>query len=153
MGGSILECMTQLHSSGAFDIKPNSRSYGSVINCWAKSGCKDAPDAAQKLLLTMKQQYLAGDKFSRPNKIIYSTVISAFAWAGQTEPKEEVLEEMYSDYLVGNDSCKPTVISFTTILDAWLKSKSCDVPHIGRKPFSSAWDNYTVLEPWTPSQI
>jgi hypothetical protein len=51
--------MAQLHKSGVLDIKPDIISYTSVINCWAKSGSKEAPDAALKLFRTTQQQYLA----------------------------------------------------------------------------------------------
>jgi pentatricopeptide repeat protein len=104
-------------------------SYSSLINCWAKSNREAAPDAAQKLLLTMKQQYLAGEEsYLRPNTIAYSAVISALARAGQAEGAEALLEEMDSDYLDGNDSCKPNVLSFSVVWDAWSKSESPDAP-------------------------
>jgi hypothetical protein len=82
----MLERMTQLHNSGALDAKPPTTivlSYNcGMINCWAKSG---RSDAAQKLLRTMQQQYLSGDKSSRPNTITYAIVIVAFVRAGQAK--------------------------------------------------------------------
>jgi pentatricopeptide repeat protein len=85
-------------------------------------------DAALKVLRSMQQQHLAGDKFLRSNTITYNTVISAFARAGQAERAEALVEEMYSDYLDGNDSAKPNVRSFSVVLDAWSKSRSRDAP-------------------------
>ncbi len=41
---------------GALGIKPNAICYNCVINCWAKSGRTDAPEAMLKLLLTMMLQ-------------------------------------------------------------------------------------------------
>jgi pentatricopeptide repeat protein len=70
--------------------------YSSVINCWARSGRKDAPDGALKLLRTMQQQYLAGEKSLRPDAIVYSTVISTFVRAGQANRAEEIREEIRS---------------------------------------------------------
>jgi hypothetical protein len=67
-----------MHGSGALDAKQEEISYNSVINCWAQSGCKDAPDAAQKLLLRMKQHYLGGDEYLRPTSITYNMASSAF---------------------------------------------------------------------------
>jgi hypothetical protein len=65
-----------------------------VINCWAKSGRKDAPDTALKLLTTMQQQYLAGDNSLRPNAIVYNIVLSAFDRAGQANRLKEIRKEM-----------------------------------------------------------
>jgi pentatricopeptide repeat protein len=65
-----------------------------VINCWAKSDCKDAPEATLKLLRKMPQQYLSGDNSFRPNTITYSTVISASAQAGQAERLDMLLQQM-----------------------------------------------------------
>jgi hypothetical protein len=118
--------MAQLHTSGALDIKPDVINYSCVIHCWAKYGHKEAPEATQKLLRTMQQKYLVGDKSSRPDAITYFAVISAFARARQAERAGEFLEEMYSNYLDGNNSAKLDVISFGTILDALAKSKSHD---------------------------
>jgi hypothetical protein len=87
--------MSQLHdaSGRGLDIKPDSISYSSAINCWAKSGLKDDPDAALKLLHTMKQQYLAGDKSLRPNSIVYETVIRTLVQAGPTYRAKELRDE------------------------------------------------------------
>jgi pentatricopeptide repeat protein len=67
-----------------------------VIKCWTRSGRKDAPDAALKLLRTMQQQYLAGEKSLRPDAIVYNQVISAFARAGQANRAKEIREEIRS---------------------------------------------------------
>ncbi len=92
----MLERMSQLHASGAVDIKSDVISYSSVINCWAKSGRKDAPDAALELLRTMQQQYLAGEKSLRPDAIVHNQVISAFERAGQANRAKEIRKEMRS---------------------------------------------------------
>jgi pentatricopeptide repeat protein len=65
-----------------------------VINCWAKSGRSDAPEAALKRLRNIQQQHLAADKSARPITINYTAVINAFAQTGQVKHAEALLEEM-----------------------------------------------------------
>ncbi len=90
----LMKVENDLQEFGAMGIKPNGICYSCVINCWAKSGRKEAPDAALKVFNTMKQQYLAGDNSLRPNKIVYETVISAFVQAGQASRAKELRDEM-----------------------------------------------------------
>jgi hypothetical protein len=76
------------------DTKPNLRSYSSAINCWAKTGRKEAPDAALKLLRAMQQQHLAGDGSLRPDKMMYETVVETFRRAGQANRAKELHDIM-----------------------------------------------------------
>jgi len=65
----------------------------------------------------------------RPNFVTYSTVMNAWARAGQPDRAAAVLRSMYDDYQQnGNESAKPDLQSFNTVLKAYTKSTDDDVP-------------------------
>ena len=68
------------------------------------------------------------DPSIRPDFITYSTVINAWARAGQPDRASRVLKAMYDDYLGGNEHAKPDRQSFNTVLKAFTKSEYDDVP-------------------------
>jgi hypothetical protein len=89
---AILERMARLHNSGDLDTKPDRISYSFVINCCAKSGQKDAPDAALKLLRSMIQQYLAGDDSLGQIRLCTKQLsVRLFGLDKLTETREEML--------------------------------------------------------------
>jgi len=65
----------------------------------------------------------------RPDVFTYSTVMNAWAQAGQPDRAARVLRAMYDDYLLeGNQTAKPDLHSFNTVLKAYTQSDYPDVP-------------------------
>ena len=60
----------------------------------------------------------------RPDTIIYSTVINAWAKQGNALRAEAMLERMTNDYKSGNQNAKPNLRTFNSLMDAWAKSTS-----------------------------
>lgn len=64
-----------------------------------------------------------------PDAVTYSTVMNAWARAGQPERAAKVLRRMYDDYyLGGNEAAKPDLQSFNTVMKAYTQSDYEDVP-------------------------
>jgi pentatricopeptide repeat protein len=128
---SLLKVEHDLQLSGALDIKPNLICYNSLIfnqllgQFWSQGCSKCGSKAACGYEATVHcWKEVAKDEYDH-----ITSVISAFARAGQAEHAETLLKVMYSDYLDGNDSAKLDVISFSIVLDAWSKSGSPESPH------------------------
>lgn len=60
--------MEKRFRDGDHDFKPNTRTYTSVIDAWAKSGEKGAARRAEQILNNMITRYeAAGDPDTKPN--------------------------------------------------------------------------------------
>jgi len=64
----------------------------------------------------------------RPDSVTYSTVMNAWARAGQPDRAARILRAMFDDYLSGNPTAKPDVQCFNTVLKAYTQSEYHDVP-------------------------
>eukprot|EP00536_Pseudo-nitzschia_multiseries_P003118 jgi/Psemu1/284204/fgenesh1_pg.44_\ len=70
---------------------------------------------------------------ARPNAVVYTTVIRAWASLGRADRAEALLREMCHDYASrneeeeddddGNDAAKPNLWTFNTVLAAWSRSR------------------------------
>ena len=72
---SLLMRIEQLCDTGEIDFWPNTISYSSAIQCWAKSGRKDVSLCTKVLLKCMKWMYKAGERILRPNVLSNGSVI------------------------------------------------------------------------------
>jgi hypothetical protein len=98
----LMKAEKDLQELGALDIKPNSICYSGVINCWAKSGRTDAPEAMLKLLLTMMLQYLAGDVSLRTNRDSFPARYCCFIFLSSFSAASEYNHLFCSDQCVCN---------------------------------------------------
>ena len=62
-------------------IKPNTRTFTSVIDAWAKSGERRAAHRAENLLKKMRALHEAGYGDIEPNAHTYNAVINACAFS------------------------------------------------------------------------
>ena len=101
-------------------FQPNVIAYSSIIDCWSKSGSRDAADHAKRLLERMK------DTNVEPNVYTYTSAVTAFARSNTREGALEasnVLEGMKSHYnQTGDENVKPSVITYFAVIDAWARS-------------------------------
>ena len=98
-------------------VKPNARSYSTVMDVWAKQSNPSAARRAELLLDRLIDKYEeTGDVAMQPNVVSYNTVINAWAKAGANvegaERAQALLEEMEA----------PDVISYNGVLHAWARS-------------------------------
>jgi len=113
--------------------------YATAIQAWARF-CGDssnndysndvpklhnrikAAKRAEQLLREMEVYSLSGFDNLRPNTIIYSSVIHAWAQCGEAERAEAVLNDMDNAYRDGNEGAMPTSVSYNSVVNAWAKS-------------------------------
>jgi pentatricopeptide repeat protein len=61
----------------------------------------------------------------KPNTVIYTTVIKAYADVGRVDKSEELLREMYTEYTLNNNyDVIPTIFTFNTVLGSYSKSNT-----------------------------
>lgn len=107
-------------------VKPNVRTYSTVIDALTKSpGMEptDAAQASQELLERLGYLYEStGDKDLQPNTIIYNSVMNSWA---KTETLTGALNAMklLEHMEQVSTPCEPDVITYNTCIHAWAKCK------------------------------
>lgn len=148
---AILDRMEELHGAGNDDVSPDAFTFSSLIKAWtaaassgrggrkaAGSGGGDTDDdtdllgrsaaeRAQQLLDRMEQLYRNGDDDVKPNKVVYNSVIHAWARsgeAGSAQRAENLLARMQQQAKVGDgdDDVMPDVVTFNSVIDAWARA-------------------------------
>ena len=105
-------------------VKPNIRTYSSVIDAWSRSSCPTAARRAQAILNEMEWAFEeTGDRSIQPNTVTYSTVINAYARSRDMENKAsaalQVLKRMQQVYKSRkNDQAMPSVVTYNSVLNA-----------------------------------
>lgn len=99
-------------------VKPNFRSYSTVMDAWARQNNPTGAQEAQNLLEQLKEMYSqTGDVALQPNVISYNTVINGWAKAGAKE-KGAIIGEV----LLHEMGDSADVISYNAAMHAWAKS-------------------------------
>jgi hypothetical protein len=135
-------------------VKPNVRSYSTVMDAWGRQGTQDGAQKAQELLDRLSSKYqVTNDLAMQPNAISYNTVINAWAKAGAKEEGALQCEALLED--MGNLS---DVISYNGVLHAWARSGA---PNAGERAENILRDMWhvqpngrtytTVMDAWSRS--
>ena len=104
-------------------MRPTTITFGTVIKAWAKSGSIKLAQKAEDLLrrvLTLRDDH--GWDHLQVNTILYTSVLSAYARAGDPESAERLLREMFQEFVGGNQDVQPNIYSINTVLFGWSKS-------------------------------
>jgi pentatricopeptide repeat protein len=115
-------------------LQPTIVTIGTVIHSLANTKTLVGAQKAEnwlRYLQTQQQQQQESNTIGRrgaivlkPNTIIYTTVMKAYADVGQVHKSEELLREMYTEYTIHhNQDVKPTLFTFNTVLGSYSKSK------------------------------
>jgi hypothetical protein len=109
-------------------VKPNVRSFSTVMDAWGKQGNPAAAQKAEDLLYELEDLYEdRGDVSLQPNSISYNTVITAWAKSGArregAEKAQALLDEMVRHSFAD-------VISYNAVLHAWARS---GLPDAGKR--------------------
>ena len=129
----ILDKMQELwEEKGNNDMKPDVRTFTTVMNAWGRSSLPDAASKAHDILKNMNSKYEAtNDKSIKPNKFSYTAVLDAYAFStnrtDSAERAEELLYEMKSNSAEDSD-LKPDVRSHNAVLNAFSRSR---IPNAG----------------------
>jgi len=140
-----------LHAEGYYEITPDTVSYNSVMNAYARHASatnRQSAEDARRLLGRMEEMTLddiargGRGALVRPNAISFNTLILALGNSGQPEAAEELLLEMEDSCLAagnelrrnggpdgggyinkdkGSVSCMPNTITYNSCILAWAK--------------------------------
>jgi len=119
----ILDRMVVLFKRGDKGVKPNKRTYTSLINAFARIG---KPATADEILSKMKKLHEKGDKSLKPDTVCYSSVLDAYARLGGDDAAfraEELIHEMEDIYNNGDNDVKPNTQSYRSVITALGRSK------------------------------
>jgi PPR repeat. len=118
----LSEMQKEYYENGNPQVKPNCRTYTTIIDILAKSGEPNAPQRCLDILQEMEQQYIAGgDIYSKPNVFTYTAAINCFARSKDKQKAVQavnILQRMEEQYRQGNDSARPNVIAYNSVLNA-----------------------------------
>jgi pentatricopeptide repeat protein len=110
----LLDDMEQEYKeTGRLEIKPNVRTYTSVINAIARS--RSSPEDAEGILDRM------ADANIKPDVVCYNAVINAYGWSdfeGKEQRAYAVFNRMLASYRAGTADAKPDIITCNSILNA-----------------------------------
>jgi tetratricopeptide (TPR) repeat protein len=102
-------------------IKPNVRSYSTVMDALARKGNLEAARRAEKILEDLESAFLVtGDLALEPNLISYNTLLSAYAKCGGEVAVSECLD------ILASIPMQPDVISYNNVLHAIARSGNAD---------------------------
>jgi hypothetical protein len=135
-------------------VKPNVRTFSTVMDAWGRQGTRDGAQKAQELLDRLDTKYQAtNDLALQPNVISYNTVMNAWAKAGAKEEGALQCEALLDD--MGNMS---DVISYNAVLHAWARSGAPDAGQRAEAILRDMWHvqpngrTYTtVMDAWSRS--
>lgn len=133
----LLDRLLRESSGDATDrLRPTVVTIGTVIHALANSRTKASAEQAEALLRRIPTLYRGEESSSsetplRPNTVVYTTVIRAWADVGFADRAEGLLREMCQDYVggseasneEGNPDAKPSRWTFNTVLSAWSRSR------------------------------
>eukprot|EP00980_Cylindrotheca_fusiformis_P016256 scaffold4829_cov129-Cylindrotheca_fusiformis.AAC.16 len=107
-------------------VKPNFRTFSTVMDAWARQNNPSGAQEAQNMLEQMKEMYShTGDVTIQPNVISYNTVLNGWAKAGAREKGAIICENLLQE--MGDLA---DVISYNAVLHAWAKS---GIPDAGER--------------------
>lgn len=118
--GELLTRMEELDASGEWDLSPDTTSFATAINVFARSHAFGKAKSSHELFLHMKELYdKSGKSALRPNNVVYNSVMNACAFSvGDLEEQSQALE-IANKMLVGLDESphgKPDQVTYGTYL-------------------------------------
>ena len=122
----MLEQLWDRYNNGNSSIKPNVRTYVTVIHCWANARSKEAALQADELVRSMREKFEAGDSDMEPNIYIYNTVLNAWSKSGAYDAPERIEGWLGVMEAVSNHENKTSMVldsaSFNIAITTWAKS-------------------------------
>jgi pentatricopeptide repeat protein len=133
-------------------LRPTAVTIGTVLKGLSKSGSRQAAEKAEGLLRRILDlQNLEQWSDLEVNTIHYTTVLQAYANAGDPESAQRLLMEMLREAVMnGNENVRPNIRSFNAVLSAWSKSSSSDAYEAAEELFrrvAQLYENGVLKEP------
>jgi pentatricopeptide repeat protein len=107
----LLEMLDEYRQTLREDLKPNVRTFTSVINSFGRS--KERPERCFSILEVMRELDI------EPDAICYNAVINAFGWAHDVPNREIIVYDLLQEMLQSSSAAaKPDIITANSILNA-----------------------------------
>ena len=138
-------------------VKPNVKSYSTVMDAYAKQNSYSGAVRAQEVLERLQAKFdETGDYAMMPNSISFNTVLSAWAKSGWQEEGAEHCEMLLNEMI---DLGIANVISYNAALHAWARSGTPDAGEQAERLLNSMCDGVqpdartfaTVMDAWSRS--
>jgi pentatricopeptide repeat protein len=107
--------MEDLHESGHEQLKPNARTWNTVLNCFRHAGQRDF-HRAFKVLDRFRAAVVAGKIDEGPNLITWNTLLAGCVENTKDDNRVQQIWDLMSD-----DNCKPDVITYNTIFSCFTR--------------------------------
>lgn len=123
------EIVNELKKSkkGSKTVKPDTSIYNALLNCYAKSGERDAATRAEEIIQEMLHEYSeTGNESIKPNFRTYSTVIDIYSKCQERGIEEKalgILTEMESLYKAGETHLRPNCYTYASVINCFARSK------------------------------
>jgi hypothetical protein len=120
---NLLLEMQQRSENGERKMRPRASHYTAVINAWSRSRHLNSLSRAKEIFEQVHAQYLKGSKDVIPDIVLYGSIISTCARAGDIDGIERFATLMIADSLQGNKSAEPSTQVLNSMLIGVLRSK------------------------------
>ena len=110
-----------------YNISPNEKTFGALLNVWAKSFEPNAAYRAEEILKRMEQLAQKGNSDFQPNLFAYTTVIDAFANRSERDKNAaniaaSILEKLFVLAVSHGEEFRPNVVCCNTVIKAYARS-------------------------------
>lgn len=123
----LLNNIESRYASGKSDFRADTSVYNALINCWAKSGEREALYRVTQILSLMEELGLqGGDSDMRPNSRTYCEVLDCISKSKNFKAYNkslEILDRMNDYYSEGHDSVRPNVRAYSIVLNTIARSR------------------------------
>ena len=124
-----LEWMEHICESDRLDVKPNSTSYNTCINAWARSNHPEAPIRAENILWHLVDLGESGSQI-QPSENAFTSVMNA--WVNcintKTAMNEDIIDRilkilnLMESFSADNDRLTLSVVPYSVLIKAWEKT-------------------------------
>jgi len=117
---AILRRMLDLANAGFKDVRPNAKSWNSVLNTFARTREAGIAASAEAVLMFMIREGVKPDLFS------WAAVLNAYqrnSEPGSAARADSIVRQMQRLYLAGDIEQGPDVFHFTILCSCWAKSR------------------------------
>jgi hypothetical protein len=120
----ILNRMVEIGKSGRKELQPNTVSFNTVIDCFARSDEVDAEWRAEELLGKMDELAKLGAP-SEPDTVSFNTVLATWSKSRQknaAQRAEDILTHMERRYDSHSTTINPDASLYASVMHAWARS-------------------------------
>ena len=84
--------MTKRYEAKTSNVPPDSATYTTTINAWARSKEPDAVDRAEEILAWCEESFALGNHYAKPNSLTYNSLINCYSKSNSASAAEKALE-------------------------------------------------------------